>query len=130
MRASWMVRVGAVIDDEDVFVVGSDAGLDGFGVGVRAAVDLAGGAVDGDELVGAGGGGVDAITGEREIEREGSGPTGMRVSCWRSVEDPDIAGGAGDTPDFGAFGVLADVGDAGADVNFWRWPGERRDRRW
>jgi hypothetical protein len=33
------------------------------------------------------------------------------------VEDEDVASGAADAPDFGALGVLAEVGDSGADGN-------------
>ncbi len=45
--------------------------LDGFGGGVGAAEDLAGDGVDGDELIGCGGGGVDTIAVGRKIQRVG-----------------------------------------------------------
>ncbi len=68
---------GAVIDDEDGFVVWSDAGLDGLRAGFGAANDGAGGAIDGEELVGGGRGGEDAIVVGREIDERGEGPTGI-----------------------------------------------------
>jgi hypothetical protein len=64
-------HAGATIDDSDVAAVGREVGLNGFGGGVRAAEDLAGGGIDGDELVGSGGGGVDAIAVGRKIQRIG-----------------------------------------------------------
>ena len=112
-------QVGAAIDDDDIFCVGSEASLHGFGVGVSAAVDLAGSGVDGDELVGGGSGGVDAITGGRKIERVrewADRDAGELVGG--GVEDEDIAAGGRDAPDFVAGGVLAKIGDAGADGNF------------
>ncbi len=38
------------------------------------------------------------------------------MRCAR-VEDEDVATGAADTPDFGALGVLAEVGDGGSNGN-------------
>ncbi len=64
-------HAGAAIDYRDIFAVGREASLDGFGGGVGAAEDLAGDGVDGDELVGGGGGGVDAIAVGRKIQRIG-----------------------------------------------------------
>ena len=62
-------HAGAAIYYGDVFAVGCEAGLDGFGGGVGAAEDLAGDGVNGDELIGAGGRGVDAIAVGRKIQR-------------------------------------------------------------
>ena len=62
-------HAGAPIYYGDVFAIRSETGLDGFGGGVGAAEDLAGDGVDGDELIGGGGGGVDAIAVGRKIQR-------------------------------------------------------------
>jgi hypothetical protein len=111
--------VGAAIDDQDVFGVGSEAGLDGFGVGMGAAVNLARGSVDFDELVGGGRGGVDAIAGLREVERVRREPDrNLRNPAGARVDDEDGAAGVGDAPDFVARGVFAEIGDAKADRNF------------
>jgi len=110
---------GAAIDDGDVFAVRREPGLDGFGGGVRAAVDLAGIRIDGDELVGGGSGGVDAIAVGREVERIGRGANGdLRDLVGGRVENEGEAAGRGDAPDFVALGVLAEVGDGGAERNF------------
>jgi hypothetical protein len=113
---------GAAIDDEDGLVVLGDAGLHGLRAGSGAADDGAGGAVDGEKLVGAGGSGEGAVVGGREIEGERSradGDSGGDLGG-AGVENPDIAGGAADAPDFGPFGALAHVSDAGADVDLLR----------
>lgn len=112
-------HAGAAIDDKNVFGVGREASLDGFGGGVGAAVDLAGCGVDGDELIGAGGGGVDAIAGVRELERIGSGADGDASELvGERVEDEGEAALRGDAPDFVALGVFAESGDGSADGNF------------
>jgi len=112
-------QVGAAIDDEDIFCVGSEAGLHGFGVGVGAAVDLARSGVDSDELVGGGSGGVDAIAGGRKIERVGERTDGDASELvGRGVEDEDIAAGGRGAPNFVAGGVFAEIGDVRADGNF------------
>ena len=111
-----------MIDDEDGFVVLGDAGLDGLGAGSGAAEDRSRGAVDGEELVGAGGCGEDALVAGREIDGEWGRADGnfggeLGGAC---VENPDVAGAVADAPDFSAFGMLAHVGGAGADVDLLR----------
>ncbi len=111
--------VGATIDDDDILCVRSETGLHGFGICVSAAVDLARGGVDGDELVGAGGGGVQAIAVGGKIKRVGRGADGdARELVGVRVEDEDEAASGGDAPDFVAGGVFAKVGDGWADGNF------------
>ena len=110
---------GAAIDDEDGFLVRRDAGLDGLGAGASAAENGAGGGVDGEELVGRGGGGVDAVAGGGEVERKRRRADGNFGDDLRGarVQDEDVAAGAADAPDFGALGVLAEIGDGRADGN-------------
>lgn len=110
---------GAAIDDENVFGVGSEAGLDGVGIGVSAAVDLAGGGVDSDELIGAGGGGVDAVASGREIERvRGRADGDADELIGARVENEEVASDGAGAPDFVALGVFAEIGDGGADGDF------------
>ena len=107
--------VGATIDDDDIFCVRSEKRLHGFGIGVSAAVDLAGGGVDGDELIGAGGSGVQAIAVGGKIKRVGRGADGdARELVGVRIEHEDEAAGGGDAPDFVAGGVFAKVGNGGA----------------
>ena len=106
--------IGTPVNDNDVFCVGSDASLDGFGIRVGTAIDLSGGCVDGDELVGVGRRGVHAIAIGREIDGEGIVPDGNAGDLvGRGVENEDEVGCS--APDFVAFRVLAEVGDGGAD---------------
>ena len=110
---------GTAIDDQDIFRVGSDAGLYGVGIGVGAAVDLARGDVDGDELIGVGGGGVEAVAigGEVDGKRTGAdGDAGDLVGG--RVEDEGAVAGRRDAPDFVACGVLAEIRDIEAEVEF------------
>jgi len=109
-------RGGTAIEDEDVFVVGSDACEDGLGAGPGAAKNAAGSGVEGDELVVGGGGGVDAIAGGREVEGVGrrSDRDAVKLAGGR-IEDPNVAGGSADAPDFVAGGMFAEIGDGGAD---------------
>ena len=109
----------AAIDDEDIFRVGSDASLYGIGVSVGTAVDLARGNVDGDELVGVGGGGVQAVAsgGEVDGERIGAdGDAGDLVGL--RVEDEGAVAGRRGAPDFVAGGVFAEIGDVEAECEF------------
>ena len=62
-------HASAAIDHGDVLTVGREVGLNGFGGSVSAAEDLSGGGVNGDDLIGCGGGGVDAIAIGRKIQR-------------------------------------------------------------
>jgi hypothetical protein len=109
----------AAVDDENIFGVGRDARLNRLGIRVRAAVDLARGGVERDELVGTGGGGVDAIAGRGEVDGVGcsaDGNAGELVGT--GVEDEGVVAAVGDAPDFGAEGMFAEVADGGADGNF------------
>jgi hypothetical protein len=86
---------------------------------VGPAIDLARGGVNGDELVGARGGSVNAIARGRKIKGIGlwaDGDAGDVVGG--RVENEDVAGGGGDTPDFIAIGVFTEIGDGGTDGNF------------
>jgi len=108
---------GATVDDENIFGVGSETGLDGLGIGVGAAVDLTGGGINGDELVGAGGRSVDAVAVGGEIERVRRRADGdARDLVGGGIEDEDVAASVADAPDFVAFRVLAEVGDGGAGL--------------
>jgi hypothetical protein len=106
---------GVLVDDEEKFVVGSDADLNGLRAGVGAADDGAGGAVDGEELVGGGGGGEDAIARGGEVKRVRKPANGNARGelIGARVEDPEIAAGAADAPDFVAFGMLEHLGEHG-----------------
>ncbi len=64
-------RAGAMIDYQNKFVVGGDAGLHGLRTGFGFADDGASGAVDGNELIVGRGRGEDAVGFGREIERVG-----------------------------------------------------------
>jgi hypothetical protein len=106
----------AAVEDEDVFVVGSDASEDGLGTGPGAAKNGAGGGVKSDELVVRGGGGVDAIAGGREVEGVGRRADGNASNLTgRRIEDPNVAGGRADAPDFVARGMFTEIGDGRAD---------------
>jgi hypothetical protein len=84
-----------------------------------AAIDLAGGGVDGDELVGASGGGVNAIAGGGEVERVGQRAdrdAGELVGV--GIENEDVPGGRASAPDFVASRVFAEIADRRAHGNF------------
>src|SRR5262249_24286759 len=93
--------------------------LDWLGAGSGAAEDRSRGAVDGEELVGAGRCGKDELVSGREVDGERGRADGNfggeHGGAW--VQNPDVAGTAADPPDLSAFGMLAHVGDAGADVD-------------
>ena len=110
---------GAAIDDRDVFGVRSEASLHRLGVRVRAAVNGAGGGVDGNELVGASRGGVDAIAGGRKIKRERTGANGDAGDLVRvRIQNENVAARRADPPDFVAFGMFAEIGDGRPNGNF------------
>ena len=110
---------GATINDKNVLAVGSKAGLHGFGEGVGAAVDGAGGAVDSDELVVGGGSGVDAVAFEGEIDGEGRRADGDASELiGAGVEHPEVTASIADAPDLVALRVFAQIGDARTNGNF------------
>jgi len=109
----------ATIDDQNEFFVGRGPGLHRFGSGFGTSDDDARRDVDGEELIGGGGGGVGAIARGREVDGERKRADGDAPGNLRSarVKYPQVAASGADSPNFGALGVFAHVGDAGSDGN-------------
>jgi len=104
--------ISAAINDDDIPGIGRDAGLNGLGESVSAAIDLVGSGIDGDELIGIVRGGEDAIAGGREIERKGrvaNGNAGELVG--RRAEDEEAIARSGRNPDLVSFRVFAQIGN-------------------
>jgi len=98
------VRAGIV----SVTNVGADA---------AAGDDLTRGAVDGDDAAGAGGGdvGTGAVGGKVESEGSGADGDGGDLCVSFDIENPGVAGGGANAPDFRTSWVSAKAGRASAD---------------
>src|SRR5262249_13831758 len=85
---------------------------------VRAGDDRIGRSVDGNELVGARGGGesATAVSGEVEFERRGANRDFVEL-VRAGIQDEHVAAGVADAPDFGAARMFAKVRDAGGSGN-------------